>query len=184
MGDAGSLFLGFLLAVVSLKLRTPVPHTASIVAVLLLVGPAVFDTTLVVISRVRNGRRIFIGGTDHTSHRLVLLGFHRVSVTAILVAGTMYSCGLGILVAEGVLPAVVGATLALVPGVVTLVVLLRVGEYLGDSEGRGQLVLPARESPETESGQGSAPGSDPPAPISRRHLVGRRRADHTKRRPS
>ena len=53
MGDAGSLFLGFLLAVVALMLRTGVPHPASALVVLLLVGPALFDTTLVVISRTR-----------------------------------------------------------------------------------------------------------------------------------
>ena len=102
MGDAGSLFLGFVLAVIALKLRTPVPQGASIVALVLLVGPAVFDTTLVVISRVSNGRRIFIGGTDHTSHRLMLLGVPRAGVTAILVGGTAISCTLGVLVAEGV----------------------------------------------------------------------------------
>ena len=51
MGDAGSLFLGFILAVIALKLRTGVAHPASALALLLLVGPALFDTTLVVISR-------------------------------------------------------------------------------------------------------------------------------------
>ena len=146
MGDAGSLFLGYLLAVIALELRTPVPHFASIVAVVLLVGPAVFDTTLVVISRVRNGRKIYIGGTDHTSHRLMLLGFHRVSVTGILVGGTIVSCGLGILVAEGVVNPVAVAVVALVTAVGTLVFLLRVGEYVDDSSGRGRLVVPGPES--------------------------------------
>ena len=42
---AGSL-AGFLLAVIALKLRTHVTHPASAVALLLLVGPALFDTTL------------------------------------------------------------------------------------------------------------------------------------------
>ncbi|MBA3652991.1 MAG: undecaprenyl/decaprenyl-phosphate alpha-N-acetylglucosaminyl 1-phosphate transferase, partial [Actinobacteria bacterium] len=61
MGDAGSLFLGFLLAVIALELRFPVPtHATSAVAVLLLTGPALFDTTLVVISRWRAGTPVYL----------------------------------------------------------------------------------------------------------------------------
>ena len=89
------------------------PHGASIVAVVLLVGPAVFDTTLVVISRVSHGRPIYIGGTDHTSHRLLLLGIPRVGVTAVLIGGTAASCTLGVLVAEGVVSPWVAVPVAL-----------------------------------------------------------------------
>src|SRR4051812_41101301 len=56
MGDAGSLFLGFLLASLALKLRFPAGHRAGLVAVALVAAPAIFDTTLVVISRRRAGR--------------------------------------------------------------------------------------------------------------------------------
>src|SRR5437660_8886799 len=58
MGDAGSLLLGYLLATIALTLRFPVDHPASLSAVVLLLGAALFDTTLVVIARVRSGRRI------------------------------------------------------------------------------------------------------------------------------
>ncbi len=141
MGDAGSLFLGFVLAVIALKLRTPVPHGASIVAVVLLVGPAVFDTTLVVISRVSHGRPIYIGGTDHTSHRLLLLGIPRVGVTAVLIGGTAASCTLGVLVAEGELSPWVAVPVALVPALAALAFLLRMGVYSDDGRGRHQLVV-------------------------------------------
>ena len=147
MGDAGSLFLGFVLAVIALKLRTPVPHGASIVAVILLVGPAVFDTTLVVISRVSHGRPIYIGGTDHTSHRLVLLGVPRIGVTAVLVGGTAASCTLGVLVAEGVVSPWIAVPVALVPALAALVYLLRMGVYSNDGGGRGQLTVRAVSGP-------------------------------------
>ena len=133
MGDAGSLFLGFMLAVISLKLRMPVPHGASIVAVVLLVGPAVFDTTLVVISRVTHGRPVYIGGTDHTSHRLLLLGVPKVAVTAVLVGGTAASCTLGVLVAEGVVSPWIAVPLAGIPAILVLVFLLRMGVYTEDA---------------------------------------------------
>jgi UDP-GlcNAc:undecaprenyl-phosphate/decaprenyl-phosphate GlcNAc-1-phosphate transferase len=75
MGDAGSLFLGFLLAVCAtrLDLSGTSPTVAFFVPVLVL-GVAIFDTTLVVIERLRHGRTPFQGGRDHTSHRLVAVG--------------------------------------------------------------------------------------------------------------
>jgi UDP-GlcNAc:undecaprenyl-phosphate GlcNAc-1-phosphate transferase len=156
MGDAGSLFLGFMLAVISLKLRMPVPHGASIVAVVLLVGPAVFDTMLVVISRVKHGRPIYIGGTDHTSHRLLLLGIPKVGVTAVLVIGTTMSCTLGVLVGQGVVSPWVAVPLAGIPAVLALVYLLRMGIYTEDARGRHQLVVhPSR-----------VPSYGPPSPRS------------------
>jgi UDP-GlcNAc:undecaprenyl-phosphate GlcNAc-1-phosphate transferase len=140
MGDAGSLFLGFLLAVIALKLRTGVGHFPSAVAAVLLVAPAVLDTALVVISRVRSRRPIYIGGTDHSSHRLMLLGIGPRLVLAVLVLATAFSASIGVLVSQGLVHPVLGALVVFVPGAVALVALLRVGRY-GPSGGRGQLML-------------------------------------------
>jgi UDP-GlcNAc:undecaprenyl-phosphate GlcNAc-1-phosphate transferase len=75
MGDAGSLTLGFTLAVIGIKLRFvhyALPSTWS--APIVVLGVLIFDTTLVSLSRIRRGRSIFQGGSDHTSHRLVQIG--------------------------------------------------------------------------------------------------------------
>jgi UDP-GlcNAc:undecaprenyl-phosphate GlcNAc-1-phosphate transferase len=71
MGDAGSLFLGFWLAVIGLKLSFPVisPLITWPVPVLVL-GIPIFDTALVFVSRYRRGLSFLQGGTDHLSHRL------------------------------------------------------------------------------------------------------------------
>lgn len=76
MGDAGSLFLGFSLAILGLQLRFPenVPVVTWMVPVLIL-GLPIFDTTLVVFSRIRRGVSPNTAGKDHTSHRLVARGF-------------------------------------------------------------------------------------------------------------
>jgi UDP-GlcNAc:undecaprenyl-phosphate GlcNAc-1-phosphate transferase len=75
MGDAGSLLLGFLLAVLALKLRFPDvdPRRTWPIPILILAVP-IFDTTLVTLSRLRRGVPISSGGRDHLSHRLVRLG--------------------------------------------------------------------------------------------------------------
>jgi UDP-GlcNAc:undecaprenyl-phosphate GlcNAc-1-phosphate transferase len=77
MGDSGSLFLGFVLAAIGIKLRFPenVTFVTWMVPVLVL-GVPLFDTTLVVISRLRRGLNpLTTPGKDHTSHRLVAAGF-------------------------------------------------------------------------------------------------------------
>jgi UDP-GlcNAc:undecaprenyl-phosphate GlcNAc-1-phosphate transferase len=79
MGDAGSLFLGFMLAAVGIKLRFPdgVEIVTWMVPVLIL-GLPLFDTALVTISRLRRGLNpLTTPGKDHVSHRLVAMGFTR-----------------------------------------------------------------------------------------------------------
>ncbi len=74
MGDAGSLFLGVMLASLGmlLNLERGMLVTAA-VPVLILTVP-VLDTALVTIARIRHGISPFQGGRDHTSHRLVRVG--------------------------------------------------------------------------------------------------------------
>ena len=72
MGDTGSLFLGFLLAAVGIKLRFPA-NSAGItwmIPILVLALP-IFDTSLVFFSRLRRGKNpLTTAGKDHVSHRL------------------------------------------------------------------------------------------------------------------
>jgi len=79
MGDSGSLFLGFMLAATGIKLRFPenVTFVTWMVPVLVL-GVPVFDTALVVVSRLRRGLNPLTNpGRDHVSHRLVAAGMSR-----------------------------------------------------------------------------------------------------------
>ncbi len=75
MGDTGSLFLGFTLAAVAIKLRFPdnSPFVTWMVPALVLAVP-LFDTSLVIISRLRRGLNpLTTPGKDHLSHRLARL---------------------------------------------------------------------------------------------------------------
>jgi len=76
MGDAGSLFLGFFIAGVSLV--SDYAYTRGVGAVLvfpiLLVLVPILDTAFVTVTRLLTGRSVAQGGRDHTSHRLVALG--------------------------------------------------------------------------------------------------------------
>ena len=92
MGDSGSLFLGFLLAVIGLKLRFDGPTEVTFFVPILVLGVALFDTTLVTATRLIHRRSPFLGGRDHTSHRLVFVGLP-VPVAVSLIYAVAVSLG-------------------------------------------------------------------------------------------
>jgi UDP-GlcNAc:undecaprenyl-phosphate GlcNAc-1-phosphate transferase len=118
MGDAGSLFLGFILAVLALLLRFPdnVTFVTWMVPVFILALP-IFDMTLVLISRTRRRVNPFTtAGRDHLSHRLVHMGYSQREAVLILylVAGGFGMIGLFITGADVLEGYVLGISTALI----------------------------------------------------------------------
>ena len=141
MGDAGALFLGFMLAAVAIKPRFPegVQIVTWMVPVLIL-GLPLFDTALVIVSRLRRGYNpLTTPGKDHVSHRLVALGYTRREAVLICY---LICAGLGVIalfvtqatIVEGY---IVGAIMVLA-GLAALVRLERV-EYPG-KQARGDFL--------------------------------------------
>jgi UDP-GlcNAc:undecaprenyl-phosphate GlcNAc-1-phosphate transferase len=78
MGDAGALFLGVLLATLTIQFE-PSTNTqlgSYLMPVFLLAVP-ILDTTVAVVSRLRRHMSPFQGGQDHLSHRLIRAGLSR-----------------------------------------------------------------------------------------------------------
>lgn len=70
MGDAGALFLGFILAVLAIRVNlTKTNHAVSLAVPLVLLALPIIDTTTVVFSRIKRGVSPLTGGRDHLSHR-------------------------------------------------------------------------------------------------------------------
>jgi UDP-GlcNAc:undecaprenyl-phosphate GlcNAc-1-phosphate transferase len=70
LGDAGSLFLGYSLCASGLLAFNGASHGWARLGPLLILAYPVFDIVFVVIKRLREGRKVYQGGTDHTNHRL------------------------------------------------------------------------------------------------------------------
>ena len=85
LGDSGAQTIGFLLAAFGI-LYNPLgrsPESSWIVPILLL-GVPIFDTSLVVLSRLRRKQSIGSGRRDHTYHRFIRLGLHpRIAVLCV-----------------------------------------------------------------------------------------------------
>ena len=85
MGDAGALFLGVLIATLTIRLQ---PDTEalwkSLVTPILLLAVPIIDTTTVVFSRIKRGVSPLQGGHDHLSHRLINRGIPRRRAVVLL----------------------------------------------------------------------------------------------------
>ena len=93
MGDAGALFLGVLVATLTIRLN---PDTESIIASLatpvLLLAVPILDTSVAVISRLRRRVSPFQGGKDHLSHRMIRAGNSRkITVLFLCSLSTFFS---------------------------------------------------------------------------------------------
>jgi UDP-GlcNAc:undecaprenyl-phosphate GlcNAc-1-phosphate transferase len=75
MGDAGALFLGLVIATLTIRMDPGItPNWQSIAIPVILLAIPILDTTVAVVSRVYRGISPLEGGKDHLSHRLVRIG--------------------------------------------------------------------------------------------------------------
>ena len=126
MGDAGSMFCGFILATVAVLgtfYTTSTPSRVAIAAPLLALCVFLFDALSVVVIRIRNGESIMKGDKRHFSHRLVELGMTpRQAVEFIFLVAAVTGLGGALLSQVGVLGTLV--ILAQMTGIFLLIVFL------------------------------------------------------------
>jgi UDP-GlcNAc:undecaprenyl-phosphate GlcNAc-1-phosphate transferase len=91
MGDGGAMVLGFVLATFGIKIGFQSQATHWVLPVLVL-GVPIFDTGLIIFSRLRRGLLPFSSpGKDHTAHRLANLQLgQRGAVLSLYGAGTAF----------------------------------------------------------------------------------------------
>ena len=75
MGDTGSMFLGFMLAGISVIGAVKSATTIALVVPILALGVPIFDTTFAIIRRLLGGQPIFKPDKGHLHHRLLSIGF-------------------------------------------------------------------------------------------------------------
>lgn len=81
MGDAGSMFLGFALAAISIQGVMKSALAVGVVVPVLALGLPILDTAFAIIRRLATGRSIGEADKDHLHHRLLRLGLsHRNTV--------------------------------------------------------------------------------------------------------
>ncbi len=126
MGDAGSYFVGFLIAVMTLlatfaSYDSPAQH--GVLAPLCVMAVPLYDMITVLWIRVREGRSPFQADKSHFSHRLVELGLTK-GQAVLTIYLTTATCGLGALLLHRVDAIGAGIILLLILCVLMLIAIL------------------------------------------------------------
>lgn len=120
LGDGGSMPVGLVVAATAMVACSHDGYGlggANVVVAVLMVGTAVLDTTLVVVSRLRGGRALLSGGNDHLTHRLlpglgsprrVALALAAVQLVLCAMALGAAEAGIAYVVADGLVAAACG----------------------------------------------------------------------------
>ncbi len=148
MGDAGSMFCGYILATVAVLgtfYTTSSPSRVAVAAPLLALCVFLFDASTVIFIRIRNGESIMKGDKRHFSHRLVELGMTpRQAVEFIFLVAAVTGLGGALLSQVGISGTLV--ILAQTTGIFLLIVLLMKARKTGEKR-------PIEQEPEEEEGE-------------------------------
>jgi UDP-GlcNAc:undecaprenyl-phosphate GlcNAc-1-phosphate transferase len=131
MGDAGALFLGVMVSVLTIRLDPNIsPSWQSLAIPVLMLAVPILDTTVAIFSRWQRGISAFTGGRDHLSHRLIRIGFNHKKAAVSLWALTAAFCGAALAVYQ--LPGSGASAVIIFAGLIWLI--LVVGFLRIDSE--------------------------------------------------
>lgn len=127
LGDSGAQTLGFILAVLAIIYRPlGANQSTSWLVPILLLGVPIFDTTLIVLSRLRRGLPIYSAAHDHTYHRLLKFGLEPPRAVLVMqVAGLALGCLAFVLLPQTPLIANFVFALVVLVGIVMLLLLDR-----------------------------------------------------------
>ena len=84
MGDSGSMFIGYILAVISLRSQSKTHAIVSILVPIIAMGLPILDTTLAFLRRILRHQSIFMADKQHMHHILLSLGFNQRKTVLIL----------------------------------------------------------------------------------------------------
>ncbi len=124
MGDAGSLFIGYtlsILTIISTYYTNSAPTAAPVVMPLLIMAVPIFDTISVICIRIKNKKSIFVADKNHLSHRLLNRGMS-IKQTLFFIYLVNFSIGLGALLLKFLNP--IGCYMILIQAVCMILIIV------------------------------------------------------------
>jgi UDP-GlcNAc:undecaprenyl-phosphate GlcNAc-1-phosphate transferase len=97
MGDSGSMFLGFVIAVASIWSSQKSATTVGVVLPAVALGLPLLDTSLALLRRLRSNQPVMVGDLDHIHHRLLAFGWPYRRTVLVLYAVSLFFSGLSVL---------------------------------------------------------------------------------------
>lgn len=90
MGDAGSMFIGYMLAVLALKSQSKGHTLVSLLVPIIAMGLPILDTILAFIRRYMRNQSIFSADKQHIHHMLLSRGWNQKKVVLVLYGVTIF----------------------------------------------------------------------------------------------
>lgn len=100
MGDTGAMFLGYMLAAITVEGTLKEATTVALIVPVIALGLPIFDTGFAIVRRSLSGKRMSEADRGHLHHRLLGLGLGQRQVALILYIVTMALSGAGILMSQ------------------------------------------------------------------------------------
>lgn len=125
MGDTGAMFLGYILAGISIEGAIKSAAAIALIVPILALGLPIFDTTFAIIRRIANGYPVTRADKDHIHHRLLARGLSQKQVVLI-----MYSIN-GALGMGAIVLSEIGSIKAGIVLVLLLAIILSAGRQWG-----------------------------------------------------
>jgi UDP-GlcNAc:undecaprenyl-phosphate GlcNAc-1-phosphate transferase len=131
LGDSGSQVIGFSLGTIALasSWKVAAPSLATVLLPVIVLAIPILDTTLVTVVRLLEGRPVYAGGRDHTTHRLVYRGLseRRTLLLLAVVAAALGGTSLAYNAANNSVVTLVGV-------LITFAFLVQLAGFLGELE--------------------------------------------------
>jgi len=123
MGDSGALFLGFVLACISIEGVFKAYAVISFAVPLLVLALPIFDTTIAILRRIKNKKPIMQPDRGHLHHRLIDMGFNQKQAVSILylIAGLLGASAI-VLTRFGVLAALLLLAVAVILLIINVII--------------------------------------------------------------
>ncbi len=154
MGDTGSTFLGFILAVVSIQGLFKFYTIISFAVPFLMLGLPIFDTCFAILRRVSHGQSPMAPDRGHIHHRLIDMGFTQKQAVAVLyIISAILGLSAVVLTTIGVVRAMLFLLALCAAGAVASKLFLdRAGSGVPSPSSGGSRVAKPRQSHPMESG--------------------------------
>jgi len=101
MGNAGSHFLGFVLAAIAISISyASLERKTALLSPILILGLPLFDTAFLILTRLKNNISPFRKSNDHLALKLLSIGYSKKKTLSALVILCLLFCFCGILVSQ------------------------------------------------------------------------------------
>lgn len=131
MGNAGSHFLGFVLAAIALMISyAPMDRKIALLSPVLILGLPIFDTAFLILMRIRKNKSIFKKSNDHLVLRLIKKGYSKQKALSFMLLLALIFVLSGILITRT--PSLLGLVIVAIIAIVILAVTRNMGKVAID----------------------------------------------------